>query len=271
MLTMLQNNYIMESEWESYRLDVKIDAEAITRQAKWAGIKPGMRVADLGCGPGKTTSLLYELVQPGGTVVGVDGSTERLAYAQKKYGRNGIDFIQGNLTQPLDHLGEFDFIWVRFVLEYYLSKSFRMVENFASRLKPRGIICLLDLDHNPFNFYGIPERLEHTFKKIMKELEEKTDFDPYIGRKLYSIVYDLGFEDIDVRVENYRVTFGKAEDLEIFNMLQKVEVVPEKIKFRFDDYQGGYEEFYQETLAFLSDPRRFAYTPLILCRGSKQA
>jgi len=268
---MLQSNYLMESEWESYRLDVKIDAEAIKRQAKWAGIKPGMRVADLGCGPGKITSLLYDLVQPGGTVVGVDGSAERLVYAQQKYGRKGIDFTQGDLTQPLDHLGEFDFIWVRFVLEYYLSQSFAMVENFARRLKPKGIICLLDLDHNPFNFYGIPERLEHTFKQIMKELEKKADFDAYTGRKLYSFIYDLGFENIDVRVENYRVTFGMADELELFNMFKKIEVVPEKIKFKFKDYQGGYAEFYQETLAFLSDPRRFAYTPLILCRGSKGA
>lgn len=266
---MLKNRYLMESEGESFRLDIKIDSESITRQAKWAGIKPGMRVADFGCGPGNITSLLYDLVQPGGTVVGVDGSAERLEYARKKYARNGIDFVHGDITRSLDHLGEFDFIWVRFVLEYYLSGSFAMVENFAKYLKPGGIICLIDLDHNPFNNYGISERLDRTFKQIMKELEEKTDFDPYIGRKLYSFVYDLGFNSIDVRVENHRVAFGKADELEAFNLLQKIAVVPEKIKFKFDEYTGGYEEFYQETLAFLADPRRFSYTPLILCRGSK--
>lgn len=271
ILTMLQNRYLMENEGESFRLDVKIDSESITRQAKWAGLKPGMRVADLGCGPGKITSLLYDLVQPGGTVVGVDGSAERLEYARKKYGRKGIDFVHGDVTRSLDHLGEFDFIWVRFVLEYYLSGSFAMVENFTRCLKPGGIICLLDLDHNPFNNYGISERLDRTFKQIMKELEEKTDFDPYIGRKLYSFVYDLGFENIDVRVENHRVSFGKADNLEAFNILKKIEVVPDKINFKFEEYTGGYAEFYQETLAFLSDPRRFTYTPLLLCRGSKAA
>jgi ubiquinone/menaquinone biosynthesis C-methylase UbiE len=260
----------MESEWESYRLDVKIDSKSIIRQAKWAGIKPGMRVADLGCGPGKITSLLHDLVQPGGTVIGVDGSVERLEYAKKKYGRKGIDFVHGNLTQPLEYLDEFDFIWVRFVLEYYQSKSFAMVENFSKCLKPGGIICLLDLDNNPFNYFGIPAKLEHTFKLLMKDLEEKTDFDPYIGRKLYSFVYDLGLENIDVRVENHRVTFGNADDFEIFNMLKKIEIVPEKINFKFEEYQGGYAEFYQDTLAFISDPRRFSYTPLILCRGEKK-
>lgn len=271
MLSMLQNNYLMESDVEAFRLDVKIDPESIRRQAKWAGIKPGMRVADLGCGSGKVSSLLYDLVQPGGTVVGIDGSAERLDYARKKYGRKDVVFIQGDITGPLDHLGDFDFIWVRFVLEYYLSRSFAMVENFARSLKPGGVICLLDLDHNPLNYFGAPARLDHTFKQIMKELEEKTDFDPYIGRKLYSFVYDLGFENIDVRVENHRVAFGKIDDFEVFNMLKKIEVVPGKINFQFEDYKGGYAEFYQEALAFLSDPRRFAYTPLVLCRGSKAA
>jgi ubiquinone/menaquinone biosynthesis C-methylase UbiE len=268
---MLQNSYLMENEVESYRLDVKIDPESIRRQAKWAGIKPGMRVADFGCGPGKITSLLCDLVQPGGTVVGVDGSADRLEYARRKYGREGIAFVQEDITGPMDHLGEFDFIWVRFVLEYYLSRSFSMVENFSRCLSPGGILCLLDLDHNPFNYYGTPARLDRTFKRLMKELEEKKDFDPYIGRKLYSYLYDLGFEDIDVCVENHRLTFGKVDELEVFNMLKKIEVVPGKINFKFEDYEGGYTEFYEETLAFLSDPRRFAYAPLILCRGVKAA
>lgn len=266
---MRENNYLMESDVESFRLDVKIEPDSIRQQAKWAGIRPGMRVADLGCGPGKITSLLYDLVQPGGLVVGVDGSADRLDYARRKYGRQGIEFVQQDITLPLDHLGDFDFIWVRFVLEYYLSGSAAMVKNFSRSLKPGGILCLLDLDHNPFTSYGMPERLDRTFRQIMQELVEKTDFDPWAGRKLYSMVYDLGFEDIDVRVENYRVAFGRIDEFDVFNMLKKIEVIPGRINFRFDDYPGGYDEFYQEAQAFLSDPRRFVYTPLIVCRGSK--
>ena len=72
-------------------------------------------------------------------------------------------------------------------------------------------------------------------------------------------------------MENYRVIFGKVDEFEVFNMMKKIEVVPGKINFKFEAYEGGYAEFYQEALAFLSDPRRFAYTPLILCRGSKSA
>ncbi|MDW7771723.1 MAG: class I SAM-dependent methyltransferase [Desulfobulbaceae bacterium] len=266
---MKKSEYLMENDDESFRLEIKIDEKSIKRQAEWAGIKPGMRVADLGCGSGKTTSILHELVQPDGSVVGVDGSSERLAYARKKYGGNGIEYIAGNLNEPLDHHGSFDFIWCRFVLEYARAGSFNMVRNFTASLKPGGILCLVDLDHNPLNHYGASEHLERTFSKIMQELEEKFDFDPYIGRKLYSFLYDLGYQDIDVCVENNRVTFGRIDPVEVYNIMKKIEIVPKKINFRFEEFPGGYEEFYREAVDFFLHPRRFSYTPLILCRGKK--
>ena len=72
--------YLMEDDGESIRLELKTDPAVVENQALWAQIKPGMRVADLGCGCGKTTSVLYRLVQPGGSVVGADLSRERLRY-----------------------------------------------------------------------------------------------------------------------------------------------------------------------------------------------
>ncbi|MBW2100511.1 MAG: methyltransferase type 11, partial [Deltaproteobacteria bacterium] len=38
---------------------------------------------------------------------------------------------------------------------------------------------------------------------------------------------------------------------------------------RFDEYEGGYEEFFEEFKRFFADPRRFTYTPVISCRGCK--
>ncbi len=47
----------MERDEETFRLDMKTDAKIIENQALWAGIKPGMRVADLGFGSGKTSFI----------------------------------------------------------------------------------------------------------------------------------------------------------------------------------------------------------------------
>ena len=69
---MAECGYLMESEAEAIRLDVKTNSRAVERQARRAGLKAGMRVADLGCGSGKTTFHLHKLVQPGGSALGVD-------------------------------------------------------------------------------------------------------------------------------------------------------------------------------------------------------
>jgi SAM-dependent methyltransferase len=48
------------------------------RRAKEAGLKPGMRVLDLGCGAGDVAMLAADLVGPKGRVVGIDRSAEAL-------------------------------------------------------------------------------------------------------------------------------------------------------------------------------------------------
>lgn len=261
--------YLMESEEEVFRLEMKTNTEVVKKQAIWAGIKPGMRVADIGCGSGKTTSVLYQLVQPGGTVVGVDGSEQILQYAKKHYSNNGIEFTHKNILKPLDGLGKLDFVWVRFVLEYYKTNGFDIVKNISGVVKPGGTLCLIDLDHYGLNHYGIPPRLERTIAAAMKFLEETVNFDPYAGRKLYSHLYELGYEDIDVDVAAHHLIFGKLKDGDAFNWMKKIEVISKKSNFKFGEYEGGYEEFLEEFNGFFTDPGRFTYTPVILCRGRK--
>src|SRR3982751_3210893 len=48
-----------------------------------AGIRPGMRVADLGCGPGDVTLAAAERVGPTGAVVGVDDAARPLERARR--------------------------------------------------------------------------------------------------------------------------------------------------------------------------------------------
>ena len=132
--------YLMEDDQEAVRLDLKTDAAIVEKQALWAGIKPDMRVADLGCGAGKTTFHLNRLVQPEGQAIGVDIAEQRIEYAKTHYSNESIEYVVADIRQPLEDLGHFDFIWVRFVLEYYLEGSFDIVKNITKILKPGGII-----------------------------------------------------------------------------------------------------------------------------------
>ncbi len=259
--------YFMENEEESIRLELKTDLDNVKRQALWAGMRPGMRVADLACGPGKTTRLFHELVQPHGTAVGIDGSAQRIAYARKHHAAQGPAFACRNLLDPLDDLGLFDFLWVRFFLEYHRRQAFQIVSDISRLLKPGGVICLVDLDHNCLNHYGIPERLQRTIAKVIDHLERKENFDARIGIKLYSFLYDLGFGNIDVMMEPHHLIHGQLSGVDEYNWTKKVTVAVKRSQALLDEYDNGYDEFYDEFKRAFSDPRRFTYTPLICCRG----
>ena len=261
--------YLMESDDEALRLDVKTDPAAVEKQALWAGLQPGMRIADLGCGAGVTTFHLNKLVQPNGQTIGVDIAEQRIEYAKLNYADEGIEYFIGDIRGPLDDLGVFDFIWVRFVLEYYLEGSFEIVKNISKYLKPGGILFLIDLDCNCLRNYGLSPRLENALFQIMKKLEGGFNFDPYVGIKLYSYLFDLGYQEIDVSVTPHNLIYGDLKDNESFNWSKKVEIAAKNSGYQFAEYTGGYEEFFEEFEAFFSSLRRFSYTPLIGCRGRK--
>jgi len=263
------HEYIMESPDEIKRLEMKTDFAALERQALWAGLAPGMRVADIGCGSGITTEFLKRLTGPSGEVVGIDQSEERLAFAGQYHGGEGISFARRDIYGSLEGLGGFDFIWVRFLLEYHRSRQFELVQKLAGLLNPGGILCLVDLDFNSINHAGWTGWLKQAVEASVACLETRADFDPYAGKRLYGHVYDLGLEEIQVKVETHHLIYGELKGVDSFNWLTKVVTACRESGYSFSEYPGGFEEFYQECRTFFSDPRRFTYTPLIVCRGVK--
>ncbi|MBA4396110.1 MAG: methyltransferase type 11 [Syntrophus sp. (in: bacteria)] len=260
--------YLMEGKEETLRLEVKTIPDDVRSQALWCGIRPGLRVLDVGCGPGKTTSILHEMIQPEGAIVGVDCSGERIAHARERYGNKpGIDFCVHDLRDPLNDFGKFDFIWVRFVLEYHLAESFDIVGHLKNALKPGGVLCLLDLDYNCLSHYELPPRIAELLPRLMHRLQEKHNFDVYAGRKLYAYLYDHGFGDIQVNMTAHHLIYGNSKDVDAFNWMKKIEVNASRFDDLFNDYPGGHEAFIADFRKFFLDPRRFTYTPLILCKG----
>jgi SAM-dependent methyltransferase len=266
---MPQTHYIMEHGEEAHRLDLKTDLGSLQKQALWAGIRPGMRVADVGCGSGKTSHFLHTLVQPEGEVVGVDASHSRIRHAEAHYGARGTSFVCKDFCDPLQDLGRFDFVWVRFVLEYHRAEAKQIVSNLMQILKPGGILFLADLDHNCLNHYGLSPRLREALDGIMHDLEHDHNFDPYAGRKLYSFLYDLGLENIAVEIYHHHLIYGELSEIDNYNWTRKLEVAAQNSGYGFAGYPGGYGEFLEEFRTFFADPRRFTYTPLICCRGQK--
>ncbi len=264
---MISQHYIMESKEEVSRLERKTDFKRLEEQAFWAGLREGMRVLDVGCGSGITSSYLSKITGKTGQVTGIDGSKERIAHAETVYGNQNIHFLQKNIYTNLSALGTFDFIWVRFFLEYQRSKSFGIVKKLYSLLNPGGILCLVDLDYNTLTHYELPEKLEKAIHGLMKILQEKNDFDPYAGRKLYSYLYDLDLRKINVTMRPHHLIYGELTGTDAFNWSKKITVAAKNSGYPFSEYTDGWNGFYEEFQTFFKDPRRFTYTPLIACRG----
>lgn len=266
---MPQDNYFMESAAETLRLETKTDPALVLQQARWAGLHPGMRVIDVGCGSGKTTATLLEAVTPDGQAVGIDVFDERLAFARAHYANRGISFVRANVLEELEDLGPFDFVWCRFLFEYYREQGETLFCGLDRLVRPGGILCLVDLDYNCMNYDGLPPRLDRAVREILRGLEAATGFDPYAGRRLYGRLYDHGYTEIDVQVGAYNLLFGTAEESVMQNWRQKLLMAIEKSGCSLTLYPDGAAEFFAEFEAYFNHPRRFSYTPIIACRGRK--
>jgi ubiquinone/menaquinone biosynthesis C-methylase UbiE len=87
-------SYILgHSEAEIIRLQTqaKILRPITERLLRRAGIRPGMRVLDLGSGAGDVAMLADELVGPSGRVVGIDWNSQVLSLATERANRAGFE------------------------------------------------------------------------------------------------------------------------------------------------------------------------------------
>jgi len=261
--------YLMEHPAEAERLEKKTRVDQVVRQATWAGIRPGMHVLDVGCGVGKTTTILKQVVGEGGRATGLDRSAERLEKAGKLFGGDGIDFVRHDISRPFEPERMFDAVWIRFLLEYFGDDPLQVVRNAIRCLKPGGILVLGDLDHNCLNHYGHSARLDTTINNLLAFLQKHHRFDPYAGRKLYAHMRAIGFSDIDVTMEAHHLFFGELDPVDAFNWLSKIEVAARGAGYAFDEYGGDMEAAFAEFREHLFNPGRFIYTPLILVRGTR--
>jgi len=159
---------------------------------KLAGLAPGMRVLDVGCGAGDVSFLAASLVGSGGSVVGVDQSPDAIALAQSRAAdaRLGhVTFHAGDITK-LPYAGEFDAVIGRLVL-IYLGDAAAGVRAFARYLKPGGLVYFQE-----FCYPGVsavpPVPLYDECIRMISEAFERANIPLYSGMNLARIYRDAG-------------------------------------------------------------------------------
>ncbi len=106
-----------------------------------AGLKTGMQVLDVACGPALVTQCVRELIGPAGRVIGLDPSIGMLREAQKGPCRSLVRGIGEQLPFP-DKC--FDFLSMGYALRH-VSDLKTAFSEYRRVLKPGGIVLLLDI------------------------------------------------------------------------------------------------------------------------------
>jgi SAM-dependent methyltransferase len=112
-----------------------------------AGIVPGMRVLDVGCGVGDIALLCGRLVGPEGAVVGVDRDPAALAKAQERIADSGLSHVQlqeGDFRE-LPAAEPFDAVVGRAVLMYAADPA-EAVRALLPQLRRSGIVAFQEFD-----------------------------------------------------------------------------------------------------------------------------
>jgi ubiquinone/menaquinone biosynthesis C-methylase UbiE len=179
-----------------------------------AGIAPGMRVVDVGCGVGTITAWLAAEVGPTGEVWAVDVSADQVAQARARVERLGLDNVRFTVASAYETelpRGVFDLAFCRFVL-MHLHRPADALAEMAALLKPGGILACEDGDFTrPFCEPPSPA-FDRCFE-LYRALGVTRGADFRLGPKLYGMFLDAGFPAPEVRLVQPVIVRGEAKRL----------------------------------------------------------
>ena len=131
-----------------------------------AGLKPGMRILDAGCGTGDALPWLLDEVRPSGSVIGLDLSTAHVQAARGQAGPH-VDVLQGDLAAPPVAAGTIDFIWCVNTINH-LRDPLEGISRLATLLRPGGRIALGQSSLLPDMFFAWDSRLERVTNEAVR-------------------------------------------------------------------------------------------------------
>ncbi len=172
----------------------KIYGEATRHLCVRAGIKPGMRVLDIGSGAGDVALTVAELVGKTGQVVGVDVNPAILETARQRVadaGRSNVQFIAGD-ARAIDFGEKFDALVGRFVL-MYMADPVAALTKLISNLKPCGIVAFQEPEYTFYPAYQHPDTplMNQLYRWILKVFEHSgAHLD--MGMGLYRTFIEVG-------------------------------------------------------------------------------
>ena len=176
--------------------------EPITRRyLRSAGITPGMRVLDVGCGAGDVAFLTAQLLGDAGEVIGVDRAPSAVVAARERAqarSSTNVSFFEGD-PSGMKFDRPFDAAVGRYVLMYQ-SDPASFLRALAACVRPGGIIVFHELDWGGARSSPPSPTYDQCCRWVIEGLR-CGGAEAYLGTKLYSLFVQAGIPPPTMRLE----------------------------------------------------------------------
>ncbi len=180
-----------------------------------AGIAPGERVLDIGCGTGRTTRAAADRA-PGGAAVGIDLSAVMLDVARREADQAGLTsvrFVHGDAqVHPFD-AGSFD-VAISRAGAMFFADPVQAFRNIGRALVPRGRLVLLVWQ--PVSANGWFSEIVGAFAAGRPMPAPPPNAPGPFGladpARTRAVLSDAGFQDVEIRPMAELMWFGRDAD-----------------------------------------------------------
>ncbi|KIJ23458.1 hypothetical protein M422DRAFT_786168 [Sphaerobolus stellatus SS14] len=178
-------------------------------------LKPGMKLLDVGCGPGTITADFASLVGPDGNVIGIDSTSGVLTQAQETANQRGIQNIEfqvGDIHALQFPDNTFDVVHAHQVLQH-ISNPILALSEMRRVTKPGGIVATREADVSSSVAFPETQGVHRLLHDLYVKVARSIGGEPNAGRCLHFWARKAGFEKSQIKSSASVWCFNTPEEI----------------------------------------------------------
>jgi ubiquinone/menaquinone biosynthesis C-methylase UbiE len=225
------------------------------RNLQWYGLSDGMRILEIGSGPGFVTEKLLELC-PRSELTSLEINPEMISKAKQYLGEkhdSRIQFVQASIMNTGLPDNQYDFAIARMIF-LHLPDPVGAAREIYRLLRPGGKLVIIDIDDS---VYGLIDPQIPEFSMVMNKLAQvqaSRGGNRYIGRQLWRILHSVGYTNLELEAivqhsdESGINAFRPHLDVRRISSLVKAGMITQQ---EYENLQVAAEEFWHSPEAYM--------------------
>lgn len=183
-----------------------------------AGLKPGSKCLDAGCGGGTMTYAMAEIAGPDGYVTAIDHDAEIIRLNNEELASLEVGNVSFRHEEVYDlsETDEYDIIFARFLLSH-LSNPALAISKMVGALKPGGWLVTEDV-HFSGHFCYPSNGAFDTYLDWYARAVKFNGGDAEFGVKLYEHLSGSGLQDVQLEVVQPAGVTGPAKQMSLITL-----------------------------------------------------